>query len=123
MDQPDQPIMASLPPAPVRQASDSVLRQCWLNLRVWMPFLLNPTDRDRQVVYWARDSRDGLLWKVAFPKQCWRCSETAIGMIVSPLRHPDTHRRRPSSSRHENGAGWSGPFERPRDESASRFQA
>lgn len=73
MDQPDSPTIASLPPERPRGASDSRLRQFWLNLRVWVPFLLNPTDRDRQVVYWARDCRDGLLWKIALPKQCWGC--------------------------------------------------
>jgi len=76
MDQPDAPTMASLPPERPRATSDSALRQCWLNLRVWLPFFINPTDRARQVVYWARDSRDGLLWKVALPKQCWECAAT-----------------------------------------------
>ena len=76
MDQPDLPTMASLPPPqPARQRSDSRMRQSWLNLRVWIPFLLNPSDADRQVKYWARDNRDGLMWKVAFPKQCWECGE------------------------------------------------
>jgi hypothetical protein len=76
MDQPDRPIMASLPPERPKAVSNSFWRQSWLNLRVWVPFLLNPTDRDRQVVYWARDSRDGLMWKVAMPKQCWECGTT-----------------------------------------------
>ncbi len=52
------------------------LRQTWLNIRVWIPVLLNPGDRARQVRYWTREARHRGTWEVALPKQCWKCGET-----------------------------------------------
>jgi hypothetical protein len=52
------------------------LWQTWLNLRIWLPFLLNRADRTRQVVYWSREYRQGLTWDIALPKQCWKTGAT-----------------------------------------------
>lgn len=52
------------------------LRQTWLNLRVWIPVLLNPVDRARQVRYWSRDCQHQGTWEVALPKRCWKCGST-----------------------------------------------
>lgn len=52
------------------------LRQTWLNIRVWIPVLLNPGERAREVRYWTREARHRGTWEVALPKQCWKCGET-----------------------------------------------
>lgn len=52
------------------------LRQTWLNIRVWIPVLLNPGERARQVRYWTREARHRGTWEVALPKQCWQCGRT-----------------------------------------------
>jgi hypothetical protein len=52
-----------------------LLWQTWLNLKVWTPFLLNPIDRARQVVYHAREHREGFTWHIRLPVQCWRCGQ------------------------------------------------
>jgi hypothetical protein len=49
------------------------LRQAWWNLKVWVPFLLNPTDRMRQVIYHARENREGFRWTIDLPDHCWKC--------------------------------------------------
>lgn len=52
------------------------LHQTWLNLRVWMPVLLNPSERQRQIRYWARESCEGHTWMIALPARCWYCGRT-----------------------------------------------
>lgn len=49
------------------------LRQTWLNLKVWVPFLQNPADRARLATFLARERRTGLEWEVVLPAQCWSC--------------------------------------------------
>lgn len=51
-------------------------RQAWLNLKIWVPFLLNPADRLRQVTYHAREQREGFHWSIILPRQCWHCART-----------------------------------------------
>lgn len=50
-----------------------IARQSWLNLKIWVPFLLNPSDRNRQVTYHAREHREGFRWTILLPRQCWQC--------------------------------------------------
>lgn len=52
-------------------------RQAWQNLKIWIPFLLNRTDRARQVIYHAREQREGFTWRVRLPAQCWQCGAEA----------------------------------------------
>ena len=52
------------------------LEQAALNLRVWLPVLSTPDMKGRQVKYRARESRVGLKWQLALPKQCWQCGKT-----------------------------------------------
>lgn len=52
------------------------LRQTWVNVKVWAPFFANPFDRERCVRYWARESREGLTWKIALPSRCYSCKAT-----------------------------------------------
>jgi hypothetical protein len=49
----------------------------WLNLRVWVPFLANPDFRASQVLFGAKDFRDGRDWKISLPRQCWQCGTTS----------------------------------------------
>lgn len=50
-----------------------LVQQTWVNLRVWIPFFMNPDLRDRRIRYWAREHREGMTWKIALPSQCWHC--------------------------------------------------
>jgi hypothetical protein len=50
-----------------------LVRQAWQNLKVWIPFFLNPQDRLCQVVYHAREHREGFVWHVRLPRVCWQC--------------------------------------------------
>ncbi len=52
------------------------LKQTWLNLKVWVPFLQNPSDRARLATFLARERRSGLEWQVRLPEQCWSCGRT-----------------------------------------------
>lgn len=52
------------------------VRQTWLNVKVWAPFLLNPADRARLATFMAREKRTGLEWDVRLPEQCWSCGRT-----------------------------------------------
>jgi hypothetical protein len=49
--------------------------QAWLNMRVWMPFLINPFERKRLIRYTSREDRVGLSWKIGLPPQCWSCGQ------------------------------------------------
>lgn len=80
------------PPAPkgrlplgfrLRQSWRRMRSRCWLNLRVWVPFLLNPFERRRLVRFPAREFRDGMTWKVEFGGGCWRCGAAAEPPVVS----------------------------------------
>lgn len=48
-------------------------QQAWLNCQVWLPPLMNPPTKARQVVYWARQHRERGVWQIALPAQCWSC--------------------------------------------------
>lgn len=48
-------------------------RQTWLNFQVWLPPLMNPPTKAREVVYWARQHRERGVWEIALPAQCWQC--------------------------------------------------
>ncbi len=88
MDTPDHEIVDSTPsPEPARETNHGFvarywpyvrpyLRQAWLNTRVWIPVLLNPGDRAREVRYWTREARNRGTWEIALPKQCWQCGST-----------------------------------------------
>lgn len=52
------------------------LQQTWLNIKVWIPVLLNPGDRAREVRYWTREAKHRDTWELALPKQCWDCGST-----------------------------------------------
>lgn len=52
------------------------VRQTWLNVKVWVPFLLNPADRARLATFMAREKRTGLEWEVRLPEQCWQCGRS-----------------------------------------------
>ncbi len=58
------------------RAMNSGLRDFWLHLRVWIPFLHNPLDRKCLVKFSARDSRVGMEWTIHMPRQCWKCGVT-----------------------------------------------
>lgn len=58
------------------QALRPCLAQTWLNLRIWIPFLLNPDLRQRRVRYWGREHREGDTWRIGLPAQCWHCGRT-----------------------------------------------
>ncbi|HVX64567.1 MAG TPA: hypothetical protein VHC19_28355 [Pirellulales bacterium] len=68
---------ANLPDAGSRiwQTLRPPLEQAALNLRVWLPVLSTPDMKGRQVKYRARESRVGLKWQLALPKQCWQCGK------------------------------------------------
>jgi hypothetical protein len=51
------------------------LRQALVNVRAWIPFLLNPYQRKRLVRYTAREKRGGLTWGIELPNQCWKCGK------------------------------------------------
>ncbi|MGD9647729.1 MAG: hypothetical protein AB7U73_18600 [Pirellulales bacterium] len=53
-----------------------LVRQAWINLQVWLPFLQNRTERERMVKYHPREHREGTRWAVDLPKQCWQCGAT-----------------------------------------------
>ncbi len=44
-------------------------------LKVWIPFLANPHERNCLVRYGVRDARVGLEWQIDWPEQCWECGE------------------------------------------------
>lgn len=50
-------------------------RQGWWNLKVWVPFLLNPAERIRQVTYHSRENREGFHWTIQLPNHCWKCDQ------------------------------------------------
>jgi hypothetical protein len=54
-------------------AVQPALRQTWLNLQVWLPFLANPPVLAKMVHYEARDCRGPSAWEPPLPKQCWEC--------------------------------------------------
>ena len=54
----------------------SAKQQAWLNLQVWLPFLMNPRQHQRMVKYAARESRQGGVWSLLLPQQCWECATT-----------------------------------------------
>lgn len=51
------------------------LHQAWLNLRIWVPGLANPDLRSRIVAFGAREARQGQIWDIELPEQCWACGE------------------------------------------------
>jgi hypothetical protein len=51
------------------------LRQTWLNVRVWLPFLMNPFDRKRLIRYTSKENRVGLSWDIELPVICWQCGQ------------------------------------------------
>lgn len=51
-------------------------RQSWLNFQVWLPPVMNPPTKAREVIYWARQHRDRGVWQIALPAQCWHCAAT-----------------------------------------------
>jgi hypothetical protein len=65
-------------PAPAKVAPEkSKSQKQWLvNLKTWLSFLQNPQDRQTQVKFIAREKRDGGLWRITLPAQCWNCSAT-----------------------------------------------
>ena len=50
-----------------------ILHQTSVNLKVWIPFLKNAHDRDREIVFAARESRQAARWMIVLPQQCWCC--------------------------------------------------
>ncbi len=65
------------------------LWQVWLNLRVWLPVLLNPPLRARTVQYGAREAREGFRWRIELPERCWKCG----GGAQLQLRRCEVERR------------------------------
>ena len=59
----------------------SRLREIWLNLQVWIPFLINPFERRRMLRLHehdrlqGRDCRHDLDWSVELPRQCWKTGD------------------------------------------------
>jgi hypothetical protein len=63
------------PSGPPREPSPWALA-CWQslrNLRVWMPFLLNPHERKRLATFPSKGFRRGHTWTIDLPRMCWRC--------------------------------------------------
>lgn len=60
----------------------SRLRQIWLNVQIWIPFLLNPFERRRLLRLnehdrlGDREVRYDLDWTVELPYVCWKTSQT-----------------------------------------------
>ncbi len=48
------------------------LRQVWLNVQVWIPFLINPFERRRLVKVAEHEARHDLDWELELPRQCWK---------------------------------------------------
>lgn len=59
----------------IRDRMQPGLHRTWLNLRVWLPFLMNPFERKRLIRYTPKENRVGLDWKIDLPEQCWKCGE------------------------------------------------
>ncbi len=51
------------------------LHRAWVNLRVWLPWLMNPFERKRAIRFNSRENRVGFDWKIDLPVQCWKCGE------------------------------------------------
>lgn len=66
----------------IGQAVRSRLRQVWLNVQIWIPFLLNPFERRRMLRLnehdrlGEREVRYDLDWTVELPYLCWKTSQT-----------------------------------------------
>jgi hypothetical protein len=74
---------SNLPSGPARppkglipESVRPLLAQAKLNLKIWAPFLENTEERRRRVKYRASESRTGLKWTIALPRQCWQCQTT-----------------------------------------------
>ncbi len=53
------------------------LRQIWLNIQIWIPFLINPFERRRLVKLSDDEGRHDLEWEVELPRQCWKTGQRA----------------------------------------------
>ena len=60
----------------------SRVRQAWLNVQIWIPFLLNPFERRRMLRLNEHDRLDerpiryDLDWTVELPQLCWKTAQT-----------------------------------------------
>ncbi|HEX4132812.1 MAG TPA: hypothetical protein VHZ24_22455 [Pirellulales bacterium] len=50
----------------------------WLVIRVWVPVVATPIFRQSQVVYTAREHREGGVWNVALPRLCLECGREEV---------------------------------------------
>ncbi|MGE0606460.1 MAG: hypothetical protein AB7O62_04975 [Pirellulales bacterium] len=74
----DDPDLAERPPSFVSKQFDKMrpgLHRAWVNLRVWLPWLMNPFERKRLIRFNSRENRVGFDWKLDLPVQCWKCGE------------------------------------------------
>jgi|GEM_PF-6794674 len=54
----------------------AAMAQTMVNVRTWLPFLQNPTQRNSLVRYASREKRDSGTWRIGLPTVCWKCQTT-----------------------------------------------